>query len=361
MSKLPFKKYIQSLSPYSPGKPIDEVKRELGLDEIIKLASNENTLGPSPKAISAMQDSAKEMSLYPDGACFKLLNKLSEQLGLPVEQIIVGNGSNEIIEFIVKGFLSEDGEVLSSEYAFAVYPILTQAYGGGYKAVPMKDYTFDLEGIKNAISEKTKIIFIANPNNPTGTMVSETQLDEFISEVPENIVVCLDEAYYEFVEPSKKINTEKYLDRPNVIILRTFSKIYGLSGLRIGYGISSPEVIAYFNQIRQPFNVNAMAQAAGVAALDDTKHIEKTCQITNEGKAYLYTELSGLGLEYVESDTNFIMVKVESADSVFDALLKKGVIVRSLTSYGLDEYIRVTVGDQGQNKTFVEALKQVVS
>lgn len=359
MTALAYKKSIQNVTPYAPGKPIDEVKRELGLSDIVKMASNENALGPSPKAIEAMKDGAANMHLYPEGGCFYLKEKLSARLGVTPENLVFGTGSNEIIEFIVKGFLGTGKEVISSQYAFAVYPILTQVYGGRYTEVPAREYSFDLEGILRAISPDTQIVFIANPNNPTGTMVSRAALDRFIEQVPEDVLVCIDEAYFEFVADAAYTKKHYYLDRPNVITLRTFSKIYGLAGLRLGYGIANERIVDYFNRIRQPFNVNAMAQAAACAALDDTGHVEKTCAMVEQGKRYLYTELEKKNIAYIPSCTNFILISVDDSQRVFEALLRRGVIVRGLKGYGLNEFIRVTIGTEAENKRFFDALLAV--
>lgn len=357
---LPYKKCIKTLHPYVPGKPIDEVKRELGLDDIIKMASNENALGPSPKAIAAMQASQADMHLYPEGGCFYLKKKLAEKLGVNESNIVFGSGSNEIIEFVVKGFLSEGKEVLSSEYAFAVYPILTQVYGGKYVSVPMQEgYIFDLDAIYNAITENTQIIFIANPNNPTGTMLDHQALGDFVRKVPRNILICLDEAYFEFADQGINRGGIDFIGQENVLVLRTFSKVYGLAGLRIGYGVGCDEIIDYCNRIRQPFNVNQMAQVAALAALDDTEHLRRTVEMTNEGREFLYKALEENGIEYIPSVTNFLLVKVADSDTTFQALLRKSVIVRSMKPYKLNEYIRVTIGTQEQNEEFVKMLIEI--
>lgn len=358
MSNLKFKDYIRSLQPYAPGKPIAEVKRELGLRDIVKLASNENALGPSPRALKAIKDAAKEMHYYPDGGCFYLKQKLARKMNLSEDSIVFGNGSNEIIEFIVKGFLDEGGEIISSEYAFAVYPILTQAYGGKYVYVPMKDHTFDLNAIASKITKNTNIVFIANPNNPTGTMVTRSELEAFLARVPDNVLVCLDEAYFEFVTREDCPNGLDYINRGNVVVLRTFSKIYGLAGLRIGYGVASKEIIDYFNRIRQPFNVNAMAQIAACAALDDDAHLRRTQALVSEGKRYLYEALTQAGIRYVPSETNFVLIEVPDSETMFKKLLENGMIVRGMKSYGLDRYIRVTIGKQKDNERFIRSFKK---
>ncbi len=360
MSALRYKEYIRSLKPYEPGKPIDEVKRELGLRSVIKMASNENALGPSPRALKAMRSALSSMHLYPEGGCFYLKNKLAKKLKVRPAQITFGNGSNEIIEFIVKGFLYEGGEVVSSEYAFAVYPILTQAYGGRYVQVPMKDLTFDLKAIADAVTERTNIIFIANPNNPTGTMVGRDEFEAFLARVPEHVLVCVDEAYCEFATSKDYPNGLDYIDRDNVVILRTFSKLYGLADLRIGYAVACEEMIGYFDRIRQPFNVNALAQVAACAALDDAKHIRKTLAMVKQGKAAVYAGLKKLGIRYVPSQTNFVLLEVPDSETVFRQLLAQGLIVRSMKSYGLDKYIRVTIGNEEENARLLALLKAVI-
>ncbi|MFC1809696.1 histidinol-phosphate transaminase [Candidatus Omnitrophota bacterium] len=360
MSSIKFKKCIKTLKPYAPGKPINEVKRELGLESIIKMASNENALGPSPCALKAMQKALTTMHYYPEGGCFYLKEKLASKLNVDESNVLFGNGSNEIIEFIVKGFLSEGGELLSSEYAFAVYPILTQAYGGKYVSVPMKDYRFDLEAIASAINKNTQIIFIANPNNPTGTMVTRDEWERFLSKVPKDVVVCLDEAYFEFVARDDYPNGIDYMDNGNVVILRTFSKLYGLAGLRIGYAISSKEIIDYFNRIRQPFNVNALAQCAARAALDDVEHIDKTIAMVQDGKKFLYAALDKMNIAYIPSETNFVLLEVPDSEEMFQEFLKQGIIVRGMKSYGLDKYIRVTIGAMEENEKFISLLGKIL-
>jgi histidinol-phosphate aminotransferase len=360
MSSLRFKDYIRTLRPYEPGKPIDEVKRELGLEAVIKMASNENALGPSRRALKAMRSALSSMHLYPEGGCFYLKNKLAQQLNVRPQQLTFGNGSNEIIEFIVKGFLYEGGEIISSEYAFAVYPILTQAYGGKYVCVPMKGLTFDLKAIAASITARTNIIFIANPNNPTGTMVGRDEFEAFLKRVPKNVLVCLDEAYCEFVTRKDYPNGLDYIDNGNVVVLRTFSKLYGLAGLRLGYAVANEQVIEYFDRIRQPFNVNAMAQIAACAALDDAQHVRKTLSMVKKGKAFLCVSLDKLGIKYVPTETNFILIEVPDSDTVFRQLLGKGLIVRSMKSYGLDKYIRVTIGTAAENEKFLTLLTSVL-
>jgi histidinol-phosphate aminotransferase len=287
--ELPFKPHVQSIHPYQPGKPIKEVERELGLRNAVKLASNENPLGPSRKALRAMRKAIREAHIYPEGSCFYLVKRLSEELKVSTEKIIVGNGSNEIIELVGRGFLNEGDEVISSESSFLVYPILAQACGAKFISVPMKDYGYDLKGILKAITPRTKIIFVANPNNPTGTYVNEAEVQDFIQNVPQNVLICFDEAYVDFVEAQdfpRMISAVK-AEKRNVMILRTFSKSYGLAGLRVGYGVAHESVVGYLHKVRQPFNVNAIAQAGATAALDDRFFLWRTKKMIASGRVFL--------------------------------------------------------------------------
>lgn len=355
-----FKDFIQSVRPYEPGKPIKEVERELGLRRIIKLASNENPLGPSRKALRAMRHALNEVHLYPESSCHYLVKKLSEHLAVPANQIIIGNGSNEIIELLARGFVSEGDEVISSQTSFLVYPILTQVCGAQFVTVPMKDYRYDLKGILAAITEKTRIIFIANPNNPTGTYVTAAEVEDFLSKVPENVLVCFDEAYVDFVEAQDFPHMLDYAKagRKNVVILRTFSKAYGLAGVRVGYGVASAELIQYLHKIRQPFNVNSVAQAGAAAALEDRFFLWRTKFLVTSGRKYLYKIFRKLGLTALPSQANFVLVNTGcDADEVFQALLRQGLIVRSMKAYGLPAWIRVTVGRRSQNAQFYRLLK----
>lgn len=358
------KTYVEKIIPYVPGKPIEEVQRELGLKRIIKLASNENPLGPSRKAVEAARAAAAEMHLYPDGGSYELRHALEKRLGIPGRQIILGNGSNEIIEFLIRGFVREGEKVLSSQQSFLVYPIATQAAGGQFVQTPVKNLGFDLEALAKAVDEKTRVIFIANPNNPTGTYVNKSELDRFLAAVPERVLVCLDEAYFDFVEAADFPDGMDYVKagRPNVVVLRTFSKSYGLAGLRLGYGAGSTDVIQYLEKIRQPFNVNLIAQKAGAAALGDEEHLQKTRQVVSEGRKFLYQALGKLGLSYQESQANFVLVDTgRDADEVFQALLRKGVIVRSMKAYGFTRSIRITVGLPEENEILGRELSAVLA
>ncbi len=358
-----FKEEISQIAPYEPGKPIEEVERELGVSKAIKLASNENPLGASPKAVKALRKGAKKAFLYPDGGCFYLKKRLAKELGVSVKNVIIGNGSNEIIELLARGFLGNGEKVISSETSFLVYPIITQVYGGRYVETKMKSFRYDLAAILREIDSKTRLIFIANPNNPTGTYLDRREVEAFLRQVPDDVVVCFDEAYYDFVESKDFPNSIFHVKsgKSNVVILRTFSKSYGLAGLRIGYGLGSPEMIQYLDKIRQPFNVNRLAQEAACAALDDRAFLAKTKKVVSAGRKFLYGEFDKLKLRYVRSQANFILFDVRrSASHVFESLLKKGIIVRSMKAYGLDTYIRVSIGTQAENQKFIRALKEVL-
>lgn len=355
-----FKTNIESIHPYEPGKPIKEVQRELGLKNIVKLASNENPLGVSPLAMRAMKKVLKDCSLYPEGGCHEVLHALAQDLKLPPSQIIFGNGSNEIIELVGRGFLSEGDEVVSSESSFLVYPILTQASGGEYVSVPMTpDYRYDLKALAEAVTPKTKIIFIANPNNPTGTYVRRREVERFLKRVPKRVLVCFDEAYFDFVN-AKDFPDILGLVRErisNILLFRTFSKAYGLAGLRIGYACASPEVIGYLHKIRQPFNVNMVAQAAAKGAIADKAFRKKTRELTFSGREFLSNAFSRLGLEYLPSQANFILVNVgRNGREICKEFLKKGIIVRAMDAYGFDNWIRVTIGLPKQNRLFLKRL-----
>jgi len=358
---LPFKKNIQDIKPYEPGKPIKELQREYGMRHVIKLASNENPLGPSGKAIRAMRAAIRDVHLYPEGSCHYLLTRLSEELEIDPAHLIFGNGSNEIIELLARGFLSEGDEVISSEMTFLVYPILSQVCGAKFVTVPMtKDYRYDLEAILGAITPKTKLIFIANPNNPTGTYVTAGEVEDFLSKVPANVVVCFDEAYVDFVEAEDfpKMLTYVKAGRPNVVVLRTFSKAYGLAGLRIGYGAASKELVAYLHKVRQPFNVNSLAQVAATAALDDSFFRWRTKWLVVRGRKFYYRKLKKLGLGYLPSQANFILVNMKSdGQEVYQYLLRQGMIVRPMGAYKLPDWIRITIGRRSQNVELIRLLK----
>ncbi len=359
--KLPFKENVASIRPYEPGKPIREVERELGLIHVIKMASNENPLGPSRRAVRAMRRALREAHRYPDGSSYYLKKRLAEELGVSEGQLIIGNGSNEIIELLARGFLSVGDEVISSACSFLVYPLITKTCGGTYIEVPMKDFRYDLKGILDRITNRTRIIFIANPNNPTGTYVTQKEVEDFINKVPKEVLICFDEAYFDFVEEKDfpyllfQVKTE----RPNLIVLRTFSKSFGLAGLRVGYGMASPELVQYLHKVRQPFNVNSIAQAGALAALDDRLFLWRTKYLVSRGRKYLYRRLKRFNFNFVPSQANFVLVDTGfDADQVFQFFLRQGVIIRSMKAYGLPTCVRVSVGRRSENSKFVHTLRK---
>lgn len=359
----PINPNLRNVPVYQPGRPIEEVARELGLraEDIIKLASNENPLGPSRPAVAAMRKALTQSNLYPDGNAFYLKQKLAAKLGVTPGHLILGNGSNEIIEFIGHAIIAPGSEVVVSQYCFAVYPIVTALFGGKLKVVPAKNYGHDLAAILAAITPETRLVFVANPNNPTGTSVTAEELARFIAAVPENVVIALDEAYIEFLEnPLDLVSEIRAGKKPNLLLMRTFSKIYGLAGLRLGYGIGHPELIAELEKVRQPFNINAISQAGAIAALDDTAHVEKTRKFNTRGLKFYARAFRSLKLEYIPSAANFILVRVGEGSRVFQEMQKLGVIVRPMGGYDLPEWIRVTSGTPGENKRCLDALKKVL-
>ena len=359
----PLNPSLEKLPVYQPGRPIEEVARELNLpaDSIIKLASNENPLGPSRLALAAMKKALAHANLYPDGNAFYLKQKLAAKLGVTPAHLALGNGSNEIIEFLGHALLSSESEVVVSQYCFAVYPIVTALFGAKLVTIPAKGYGHDLDAMLAAITPRTRLVFVANPNNPTGTIVSPEALKHFIEAVPPHVVIALDEAYIEFLENKLDLVAEVASGaRPNLILMRTFSKIYGLAGLRIGYGIGHPELITALEKVRQPFNINAISQAGALAALDDTKHVEKTQRITKRGIRFFTRAFKQLKLEVVPSSANFILVRVGDGTRVFSEMQKLGVITRPMGGYQLGEWIRISIGTPKENERCLEALKQVL-
>lgn len=355
---------VKNFQPYIPGKPINEVARELKLKRIIKLASNENPLGPSPAAIKTIRKKAAKVYFYPESSGIELRNKLAKKFRINPDWIILGNGSDEIIELLGKAFLNNSDEIIVSKHAFIRYAMAGWLMGCSVKSIPMQEYRHNLEAMSAAITPRTKIIFIANPNNPTGTYVEEKGLKLFLKKVAENILVVIDEAYYEYAcpEPDYPDTTEYLSDYKNLIVLRTFSKIYALAGLRIGYGIATPKIIEYLDRIRPPFNVNTLAQVAAIASLDDKKQITAAQLMVKNGKQYLYPELSGMGLEYIPSAANFVLINIgRPSKEVFEALLKEGIIVRPMEEYDFPDSIRVTIGRESEMKFFVKALKKIRS
>ena len=358
--------HIKKIKPYIPGKPIDELERELGISGLpagqaglIKLASNENPLGPSPSAIRALRQGLRDLNRYPDGSCFHLKRTLSEKLGLSPDEILFGNGSNELIELAVRTFLNAGDEAIMAHPSFVVYSTIVQAMRGESIVVPLKDWRHDLDSMASGITKKTKIIFIANPNNPTGTINTKSEMDSFMDKVPDNVLVVVDEAYCEYVTSAVYADSMKYFRQGrDILILRTFSKIYGLAGLRIGYGIAKPSLIAEMNKIRQPFNVNTLAQRAALAALNDERHLARTKRINKRGKKYLYKEFKAMNINYVPTEANFIYIilKNETAPQLYNDLLKQGVIVRLMGPREL----RVTIGLPEENKKLIETMKTVI-
>ncbi len=356
------RKAVFSLPPYIPGKPIDEVKRELGLTDIIKLASNENPLGPSPLAMQAMEKSIKEIHIYPDANSYYLKEQLASFTGIPVEGIVLGNGSDEVLMILGLTFLNPGDEVIYADPTFVEYEFTTMVMGANCVEVPLKDYRHDLSGILQAITKNTKMVVICNPNNPTGTIVSEKELDAFMESVPEDVLVVFDEAYSEYAESPEFCSGTKYLQQGcNVIILHTFSKIFGLAGLRIGYGLTRPEIAAAMRMATYPFNMNSAAQAAAQAALADREHMERSLELNANGKKYLYAELDRMGLNYIKTEANFILIDTGiNSSEVFQELLQVGVIVRNCASYGYKTFIRVTVGTKEQNQRFIRELGKIL-
>jgi histidinol-phosphate aminotransferase len=349
---------IKNITPYVPGKPIEELERELGISGSIKLASNENPLGPSPKAMVALKKVVEGVNRYPDGSGFYLSQALAAKFSVDLSQIILGNGSNELIELVVRTFVRPGDEVVSADPSFVVYKMITQAAGGTNVIVPCKDLRHDLNAMAERITSRTKVMFIANPNNPTGTMNTKAEMDRFMERVPENVIVAVDEAYFEYVTHADYPDSLDYLkDGRNILALRTFSKIYGLAGLRIGYGITTAEIAELLNKVRQPFNTNSLAQAAALAALADRRHVEKSIAINNEGKQYLYQSFGQLGLSFTPTETNFILFETAlNAKDVYTALLKQGVIIRQMG----EKRLRVTIGLPEENKRFMAELEKVV-
>lgn len=350
--------YIQAISPYQPGKPITQLARELGLavEQIVKLASNENPLGMSPKAQAAVIEAMPTLSRYPDD--FALKQALAERTGLGMERIVLGNGSNDVLDLIARVFLAPGRSAIFAQYAFAVYPLATLSAGAEPIAVPASDYGHDLDAMRTAIRADTRLIWIANPNNPTGTFLPYPQLKSFLQSVPADVVMVLDEAYNEYLPPAERVETTAWLaEMPNLVITRTFSKIYGLAGLRIGYGLSSPEIADLMNRVRQPFNCNNLALAAGTAALDDHEFVARSYALNRAGMEQIVAGIKRLGCSHIPSHGNFVTFRAPEAATVNQSLLRNGVIVRPIAAYGMPDWLRVTIGTESENSRFLEALE----
>ena len=353
---------LRDLVSYEPGKPVEDLAREIGIQpgDIIKLASNENPLGPSPKALEAMHAMLERAHFYPDGGGYYLREAIAEKFGLKRENVILGNGSNEIIEFLGHAFLRPGDEVVTSEHAFAVYTLMAQLFGAKTVEVPEKPgFIQDLDATLAAITPRTRQVYITSPNNPTGTIVTAEEIERFMARVPDGVTTVFDEAYYEFLDDAP--DTLRYVrEGRNVVVLRTFSKIQGLANLRIGYGMAPAETIEILQKTRQPFNANGIAQAGALAGLSDTEHQRRTKAATNEGRAYLQEEFARMGVEFVPSYANFILARVGDGRAIFEALLKRGIIVRAMNSYKLPAWVRVSVGTMEECRRFVAALREVV-
>jgi histidinol-phosphate aminotransferase len=354
-------RFVCDLVAYEPGKPIEETARELGLDpsQIVKVASNENPIGASRLAIQAMTTALEDSHIYPDGGGYKLRTALAESLGLERSHIILGNGSNEIIELLCHTFLNRNAELIAAKHAFVVYKLMATLFGAKYIEVEDPNFTHDLDAMADAITPETRLVFIANPNNPTGTMVNQDAIDRFMNRLPAHVIAVFDEAYIEF--PDTAPDTLRYVrEKRNVCVLRTFSKIHGLAALRVGYAIAPPHVAELLQKARQPFNVNAIAQAGALAALADTEHVVKTRNINNEGMAFYEQELKARHIEFVPSHANFLLVKTGSGDRVFKEMLSQGVIVRAMSSYKLPDWIRISIGTKEQNERCLTLLDSVL-
>ena len=360
---LPLNPALASLPVYQPGRPIAEVARDVGLPTsgIIKLASNENPLGPSPRALAAMHKILPQLHLYPDGNAFYLKQALAKKLGVEVNNLILGNGSNEIIEFVGHALMAPGTEVVASQYCFAVYPIVTKLFGTDLVTVPARNFGHDLPAMLRAITPRTRVLFVANPNNPTGTLAPREEIVQLVNQIPPHVLLVMDEAYLEFLEePVDLVPLVRAGRHPNLLLMRTFSKIYGLAGLRLGYGIASPELIASLEKIRQPFNCNALVQAAALAALDDADHLARTRDNNLAGLEFLVAGFNELKLEYVPSSANFVMVRVGDGQKVFNELQKLGVITRPMASYQLPEWLRISVGTPAENARALAGLRKML-
>jgi histidinol-phosphate aminotransferase len=358
------KPHLASVKNYVPGKPLEELQRELGITNAVKMASNENALGPSPKAMAAVKKALEKAHRYPEGGCHYLRQRVSKDLSVSPDQLVFGNGSDELLVLAVRAFAGAGDEIVTADPTFLIYGIAATVENARVKKVPMKDFRYDLKGMLAQIGPKTKIVFIANPDNPVGTYVAARPLEDFMKKVPAHVLVVVDEAYFEFAAVKKdypdSVKLLKHFE--NLAVTRTFSKAYGLAGLRIGYSVSSPEIAAALNKVREPFNVNSLAQAAALAALDDQAFLKKSVATVNEGRAFLTKSLEKMGFETVDTVTNFILFDLKrDASSVYEKLLRSGVIVRPMGSWGLKTFLRVTIGKKADNQRFLAALKKAVA
>ncbi|MFN3235542.1 MAG: histidinol-phosphate transaminase [Pseudomonadales bacterium] len=353
---------IRGLHPYQPGKPVEELQRELGLSDIIKLASNENPLGPSPKVAAGLQQTFSELARYPDGSAYVIKEKLSEFLGVEPANLTIGNGSNDVLELLARVFLRPGLQAICSQHSFVVYPLATKVTGAELIEIPAQNYAQDLTATLAAVTDKTRIVFIANPNNPTGTWVRRQELETFLEQLRSDVIVVLDEAYFDYVaEPDYPNGIEIFKRYPNVVVTRTFSKAYGLAALRMGFAVSHPDIADLMNRVRQPFNVNSLSLAAAEIALDDQAHVEKSVALNNEGLKFLTDACDQMGLGYIPSVGNFISIDfARDAAPIYEALLHKGVIVRPIAGYQMPNHLRVTVGLPEENARFVDALREVL-
>ncbi len=354
---------VRGLQPYLPGKPIEELEREYGVTNAIKLASNENPLGPSPRALEAARRALAEIARYPDGNGFALKAALASRHGVRLSQITLGNGSNDVLECVARAFVTPENDVVFSAHAFAVYPIVTNAVGARAVVTPARNWGHDLDAMRKAVNARTRLVFIANPNNPTGTWLRRGELEAFVAQMPPHVLVVVDEAYFEYVTETDYPDASGWLERfPNLIVTRTFSKAYGLAGLRVGYGLSSEAVADMLNRVRQPFNVNSIALASAVAALGDPEHIERSVRTNAEGMRQIVEGASALGLGHIPSVGNFVCIDMDrTAASAYEDLLRHGVIVRPVANYGLPNHLRVTIGTREENARFLSALEKIVA
>ncbi len=356
--------HIESLHPYVPGKPIEETEREYGITDVVKLASNENPLGPAPRAVEAMRAALKDLHLYPDGASFHLVRALAKSLDVPPETVMVGSGSNELIELLIRTFTTPEEETILSKGSFLMYKVALQSHGRPYREVPMKSgYQYDLDAIAAAVGPKTKLIFLANPDNPTGTAFTRAALDAFLTKVPEDVLVVHDEAYFEYCDLPDYPNGVEYARRHrNVIALRTFAKAYGLAGARVGYGVMDAKLVSYLNRTRMPFHLTSLAQVGAAAALEDGEHVRRTVALAQQGLRYLETELGKLGVTVPRSHTNFVFADFgRPAAPIYEGLLRRGLITRPVPGYGFPNALRISTGLMPQNERLVAALREILA